>query len=241
MKRFNWINVKLIVMFALVIFLYSFTSRRNEQRKVLPPVVEFLDGDNLFVTREAVNKLLIQNSDSPLSIAKDKLDLNKLEHTLESQDMIQHAEVFIGIDGALKAVVKQKTPVARVFEGGDSFYVDYEGGRMPLSEYYTARVPLVSGEINEKNNVGLNKLFKFIYEDEFLQKNIIGIQVLPNGGVKMMNRNYNYEIDFGKTVNIERKFDNYKAFFQKAVQDSSINNYKKVNLKFTQQVVCTKN
>ncbi|HEU4497334.1 MAG TPA: cell division protein FtsQ, partial [Flavobacterium sp.] len=33
----------------------------------------------------------------------------------------------------------------------------------------------------------------------------------------------------------------YKAFFQKAVQDSLINNYKTVNLKFTQQVVCTKN
>ncbi len=37
-----------------------------------------------------------------------------------------------------------------------------------------------------------------------------------------MNRNFDYEIDFGKTINIEKKFNNYKAFFQKAVTDSSL-------------------
>jgi cell division protein FtsQ len=36
------------------------------------------------------------------------------------------------------------------------------------------------------------------------------------------------------------KFKNYKAFFQKAVLDSSLYNYKKIDLRFTQQVVCTK-
>jgi cell division protein FtsQ len=56
----------------------------------------------------------------------------------------------------------------------------------------------------------------------------------------MQNRNYDYTIDFGKIINIDRKFKNYKAFFQKAVLDSTLNNYKKINLKFTQQVVCIK-
>ena len=51
---------------------------------------------------------------------------------------------------------------------------------------------------------------------------------------------YNYKIDFGRTINIESKFKNYKAFFQKAVQDSSISKYSMINLRFTKQVVCTK-
>jgi cell division protein FtsQ len=33
---------------------------------------------------------------------------------------------------------------------------------------------------------------------------------------------------------------NYKAFFQKVVLDSSIKKYKKIDLRFTEQVVCTK-
>ena len=121
-----------------------------------------------------------------------------------------------------------------------SFYIDYEGNRMPLSTISAARVPLVSGDINEKNSKDLGELFRFIYNDDFLKKNIIGIQVLPSGALLMMNRNFDYQIDFGNTIHLKKKFDNYKAFFQKAVQDSSINKYKKINLRFTQQVVCTK-
>ena len=36
------------------------------------------------------------------------------------------------------------------------------------------------------------------------------------------------------------KIKNYKAFFQKAVSDSTLNKYKRINLKFTKQVVCIK-
>ena len=56
----------------------------------------------------------------------------------------------------------------------------------------------------------------------------------------MTNRNFNYQIEFGKIINAEKKFKNYKAFFQKAILDSSLTKYKNINLKFTQQVVCTK-
>lgn len=241
MKKFNWINVKLILMFALVIFLFSFTSKRNEERKLKKMMVEFVNEDSPFITQEAVNKLLIENNSTPTSIQKDELDLNKLEKSLNNHNMIEKCEVFVSVDGVLKAVVKQKTPVARVFEDEGSFYIDYEGYKMPLSDNFTARVPIVSGGINGKNNEELNEVFRYIHDDEFLQKNIIGVQIMPNGSLKMRNRNFNYIIDFGRSINVDKKFKNYKAFFQKAVQDSLINNYKTVNLKFTQQVVCTKN
>jgi len=227
-------------MFALVVFLFSFTSKRNNDRKLTKSEVIFVNGENLFVKSETVNKLLIENKQDASSIQKDKLDLNKLEKSICKSPMIEKSEVFVTIDGVLKAVVKQKTPIARIFDESGSFYIDYQGSVMPLSDEFTARVPLVSGEIIKANNVELNKLLRFIYDDEFLKKNIIGIAVLSNGGLKMTNRNFNYEIEFGSIINVERKFNNYKAFFQKAVLDSSLYNYKKINLRFTQQVVCTK-
>jgi cell division protein FtsQ len=240
MKLFNWINIRLILMFAIIIFLFSFTSNRNEKRKLKKSEVVFVGENNLFVKQETVNKLLIENFSDAKSIQKVGLDLNKLEKSVNQQPMVEKSEVFVSIDGVLKAVVKQKTPIARVFNESESFYIDYQGNTMPLSEYYTARVPLVSGEINKENNKDLVDLFRLIYNDEFLKKNIIGIQILPNGSLKMMNRNYDYVIEFGRTINVEDKFKNYKAFFQKAVLDSSLYHYKKINLMFTQQVVCTK-
>lgn len=244
MKKLNWrniwTNVQLLLMFAVIVFLYSFTSKRNESRKIKKPIVEFLEEGSLFLTHETVNKLLIEKNQEQQTIGKVNLDLNKLEKSINEHDMVEKSEVFVSIDGVLKAVVKQKTPIARVFDENGSFYIDLEGNRMPLSEINTARVPLVSGEMEEVNSKDLYELLKVIYNDDFLKKNIIGIQVLHGGSVKMANRNFNYVIDFGKTKNIEKKFNNYKAFFQKAVQDSSISKYKEINLKFTQQVVCTK-
>ncbi len=240
MKLINWTNIRLILMFTLVIFLFSFTSKRNENRKLTKSAVVFIGDNAPFVNQETVNKLLIENNRDTQSIGKDKLDLNKLEKALNAQEMIEKAEVFVSVDGVLKAIVKQKTPVARVFDGDNSFYIDYKGNTMPLSTNFTARVPLVSGEINKKNSEDLAELFRIIHDDEFLKKNIIGVQIMPNGSLKMLNRNFNYQIDFGGTVRMKAKFNNYKAFFQKAVLDSSLYKYKLIDLRFSQQVVCTK-
>jgi cell division protein FtsQ len=244
MKKFNWnniwVNLRLLLIFGLVVFLYAFTSKRNEARKTKKTIVEFVNHDALYVGYETVNKLLIENGQQLKTIGKDKVVLNDLEKILNDHDMIQKSEVFISIDGVLKAVVTQRTPIARVFSEKGSFYIDSKGNTMPLSAVQTARLPLVLGEISDKNRKEIFELLWFIYNDDFLKKNITGIEILPSGSLRMTNRNYNYEIEFGKTVEVARKFDNYKAFFQKAVHDTLIDTYKIINLKFTQQVVCTK-
>ena len=240
MKRFNWITIRLVLMFGLVIVLFSFTSNRNENRKLTKTKVVFVGENASFLKQETVNKLLIENNADASAIRKDKLDLNKLEKAVSSDPMVEKSEVFVTIDGVLKAVVKQKTPIVRVFDGKRSFYIDYKGNTMPLSAHFTARVPLVLGVIRKKNSEALAELFRKIYDDEFLKKNIIAIQIMPNGSLKMLNRNFDYQIDFGGAKNVDAKFQNYKAFFQKAVVDSSLYKYKKIDLRFTQQVICTK-
>ena len=240
MKRFNWITIRLVLMFGLVIVLFSFTSNRNENRKLTKTKIVFVGENASFLKQETVNKLLIENNADASAIRKDKLDLNKLEKAVNSNQMVEESEVFVTIDGVLKAVVKQKTPIVRVFDGKRSFYIDYKGNTMPLSANFTARVPLVLGVIRKQNSEALAELFRKIYDDEFLKKNIIAIQIMPNGSLKMLNRNFDYQIDFGGAKNVDAKFQNYKAFFQKAVVDSSLYKYKKIDLRFTQQVICTK-
>ncbi|WP_281309678.1 cell division protein FtsQ/DivIB [Flavobacterium flavigenum] len=240
MKIFNWTNIRLVFILGLVVFLYSFAQHRNGDRKLKKSEVIFVGENKLFVKPETVNKLLIENKRDASSIRKDELDLNKIEKSIDTQEMVEKSDVFVSIDGVLKARVKQRTPIARIYDGGSSFYIDYEGNKMPLSDNFTARVPLVSGTINKKNNEDLAALFRTIYDDAFLKKNIIAIEIMPNGSLKMFNRNYNYFIDFGRTMNVDQKFRNYKAFFQKAVLDSSLSKYNKIDLRFTEQVVCTK-
>ena len=227
-------------MIIVVISLFSFTSHRNAMRKVKKTEVVFVGENALFLKPEMVNKLLIEKNQDLKTFNKVDLDLNKLEMSMSKQQMIQKVDVFVSVDGILKAEVKQKTPIGRVFDESGSFYIDYEGNKMPLSDNYTARVPLLSGEITTIKKEKLSEVLRMINEDEFLKKNIIGVRVLSNGSLIMANRNYDFQIDFGRTINIERKFKNYKAFFQKAVSDNTLNKYKTINLKFIKQVVCIK-
>lgn len=240
MKILKWENLRIVLMFLLMVFLFSFTSVRNEHRKLTKSMVVFTDDSSPYIRQETVNKLLIENKTDASAIQKVDLDLNRLEKSINANPMIEKSEVFVSIDGVLKAVVKQKTPIARLFNDEGSFYIDYQGSTMPLSDEFTARVPIISGEINKVNHSELVQLLRFVYDDDFLKKNIIGVQVTPSGRLKMQNRNFDYEIEFGQAINIEKKFDNYKAFYQKAVVDSSLYKYKKINLTFTQQVVCSK-
>jgi cell division protein FtsQ len=239
MKKIKWNDVRLVLILGAVVFLYSFSSKRNENRMLKEADIEFAEAED-FITREKVNNLLIQNFGSVTSIRKDKLDLNNVEKSLDKNPMIDKAEVYATVDGKLRAVITQKKPVARIYEGANSYYIDHKGNVMPLSESYTARVPLVTGVIDSIEKQKLHKLLNYINDDDFLKKNIIGMEVTPRGSVNMQSRNYNYQIQFGKPINIEKKFNNYKAFLQNAVKDTLIEQYRIINLKFTQQVVCTK-
>ena len=239
MKKINWANIRLILIMGVVVFLYSFSAKRNEGRLLKEPDVLFADSEN-YITKANVNKLLIQNYGSITGIAKVQLDLNKVEKSIDKNPMVDRAEVYATVDGKLKAIVTQKKPVARIFSGAKSFYLDYNGHEMPLSESETARVLLVSGSIDRVDKSKLAALLDYIYDDSFLKKNITGMNITPAGTITMRSRSYDYEIVFGQPINIDRKFKNYKAFLQDAVKDTLIENYKTINLKFTQQVVCTK-
>jgi cell division protein FtsQ len=227
-------------MLALVIFLYAFTTKRNLNRKLSKTEVIFVNEDQLFISSDMVNKLLIENKSDVKTIAKSEVDLKKLENSVNKNVMVEKSDVFVTVDGVLKVKIKQKTPIARVFQNNSSFYIDEQGGKMPLSNLNTARVPILSGNLTNSNSKKISLVLKKIYKDDFLKKNIIGINIMPNNDLVLKNRNYDFEIQFGQPINIERKFNNYKAFFQKEEQDSLLKKYKKINLKFTKQVVCIK-
>ncbi|NHN26478.1 cell division protein FtsQ [Flavobacterium jejuense] len=241
MKRFNWQNIRLVLILFVMVFLFSFSSHRNDKRAIKSITISFFGGDeNLFITHEMVNNLLKQNLGGTLTIKKEEVDLKSLETALNNHKMIEKCEIFSTIDGSLNTNIKQKTPIVRYVSGNTMYYLDNKGINIPLSENFSARVPIVMGNFDDENKDNYVLLFNEIYKDDFLKKNITGIKILPSGSVILTNRNYDYKIIFGKPVYVEKKLKNYKAFFHHAVKDTLIKNYKEVNVMFTEQVVCKK-
>ena len=158
---------------------------------------------------------------------------------LNSNPIIKNAEVYLSVNAELTANIEQKKPIARVNTNA-SYYIDDEGSYMPLSSNYAARVPLVTGQI-EKNNLGnVFKVAKKIYNDEILKKHVVEIHQNQDKTIYLKLRQNSFKVDLGKVKSLDKKFDNLKAFYQKALKDKTLNTYSKVNLQFDNQVVCTK-
>ncbi len=237
--KINWNYIKMVILLIVVVSLYAFTSVRNNARKVSTPKIEFIGEKNLFITQQAVSKLLIQNQGRVTSVRKEALDLNVLEATLNSNPMIESAEVFVSVNGEFSARVKQKKPIARVSNAG-SYYIDSKGGYMPLSKNYTERVPLVTGQINKKDLDNVFVIANKIYNDEFLRTNVVEIHQNADKSIDLRMRQCSFKVQLGNLKHLDKKINNLKAFYQKATKDRTLDKYGKVNLQFENQVVCTK-
>jgi len=236
--KINWNIIKFLVVTGLIVFLFSFSKQRNEVRKLSNINIEFIGENALFITQNSVNKLLIQNNDSVTSIGKETLVLNKMEESLLKNPMIRNAEVYLTIDGSLGVKIEQRKPIARVLSSPD-FYIDEDGTKMPLSAVHSARVPIVTGTLNDDFE-GITKLLLKINEDDFMKECVIGLQVEADETINLKIRKNDFKVLFGKPENIENKFQKFKAFYKLTKQDSLLSNYSLVNLRFNSQVVATK-
>jgi cell division protein FtsQ len=237
--RVNINYIKIIVLLVLVSVLFAFSNYRNANRKVAEPTIEFVGENKLFITESTVSKLLIQNQGTVAGQPKEIIDLNELETALNSNPMIKKAEVFMSVNGKLSAEIEQKRPIARV-QTNASYYIDDQGSYMPLSSNYAARVPLVTGSVKKNNLKTVFQFAKAVDQDEFLKKHVIEIRQNDDETIDFKIRRSDFLVHLGTLKQLQKKINNFKAFYQKALKDKILDNYKLVNLKFDKQVICTK-
>ena len=162
-----------------------------------------------------------------------------MEFLLESNDMIKSAQVYLTVNGEVRAKIEQKRPIARVYSKA-IFYIDEDGLWMPLSSQHSARVPLITGVVGKGDLKDVYKMALKIYKDSFLRTYVTEIHQNENKEVSLRMRLLNFEILLGDLENLDQKMRNLKAFYQKAKKDKVLDEYKSVNLQFDNQVVCTK-
>ena len=237
--KVNWNYIKGSLLIMTLLFIFGFSNYRNETKKVTSEVI-FEQGENLFMNYEMVNKLLIQNQKHVKNQAKSLIDLSSLEQQVLEHPMVENATTFLTVDGQLKTSVKQRTPIGRVNNNSESYYIDRQGEKMPLSNNHSARVPIITGLSDTENINDVFELLNYIKSDMFLKKQVVGIHKSAENDFLLMTRIGSHKINLGGIDNLEVKFKNLKAFYNHTMTNKTIENYKMINLKYNNQVVCTK-
>ena len=185
------------------------------------------------------------------------INISELEKEVSGMNAVEKAEVFTDLKGNVNLEIVQRNPIARVFlTNGKSGYIDEWGKWMNLSKKFTARVIVINGflpewngEINTDRNLEFDNkevwnqayyLTQTIRSDEFLNAQFEQIYVDSNGDFVLIPRVGRHSILLGNTEHLDRKFEKLKLFYKDGIAKVDWNKYKQIDLRYKDQIVCTK-
>lgn len=176
------------------------------------------------------------------------ININKLEARLSSFTTLNNVEIFRKVDakgisftGKLIISVDQRTPVIRMKNSTDDYYLDGEGVKIPTSPKYAERILIATGTIpDDLVKKMLLKMADFINKDDFWRAQIEQVFIQENGELLLVPQVGGYLIEFGTPEEYELKLRNLKAVYQQGFKNMGWNRYKTISVKYRNQVVCTK-
>ncbi len=201
-----------------------------------------------FVTGADVRAIL-EKSGMPLQgYPLTEIGLKGLEELLEENPYIRNAEVSKDISGRLEVRVEQRIPLVRMMPDGETgYYLDREGHRLPLSGHFTPRTLLVSGHIPGNVAEGragpfgeLLEFTTYLTDHPLWSAQIVQIYVDRNGEVELIPRVGAHQVLMGSMDQWEKKLRNLELLYRQGLSRYGWNTYETINLKYTNQVICSK-
>lgn len=198
--------------------------------------------NNQFInTAEVANKLKDEGLD-PTGKKVNSIKTIDIEEAVLKDQHIKQAAVFVTNDNVIKIIIEERKPIIRIISNsGESYYIDEEAQRIPLSRRYTAYLPVATGEIKESfAKEELYKFALFLQKHKFWNAQVEQIVVKPNEDIEFVTRVGNQTVVLGSMDNVEKKLNKLNSFYQDGLNRIGWNKYSIINLKFDKQVVCTK-
>ena len=231
---FNFL--RFIVAIILLIFMMYLSRISLENKYCILSNISIEIDENSFITNDLIESYLKENMLHPDSIKLNEFSFTKIENLLKNHPSIKKATVYSDWHGKVSIYLDQRKPIVRIQSDKGGYYLDEDGLKMPLSNHYTARKILFTGDINSLNKDELFLISKRIYNDKFLNKQIVQIDV-KDSELALYTR-IGEQIEFGKIKNINEKFKKLMMYYK----NGNIKNieYKKINIKYKNQIVCIK-
>ena len=233
---FNFI--RFVVAILLIGVMIYFSGRNNGENfcKITDTSIK-IAGENIFVTNDVIINYLLDNNLHPDAIKINYVSFKNIESLLVKHSSIKSANVYSDMQGKVYISIVQRKPIVRVQSGKEGYYLDENGLRMELSNEYTARILLVTGEVNSVNENDLYYLSDVIIKDKFLKKQIVQIDI--SDSELLMLTQIGEQVEFGQIKEVGEKFEKLKLYYEKG--NSQNQEYKALNLKYKNQIVCIKN
>ncbi|HOI31400.1 MAG: hypothetical protein PHG67_05855 [Bacteroidales bacterium] len=211
-----------------------------------------------FLIHEKLEETIYKLTDSLKSKRIRDIGMADLENNLQQNPWIAEADVSTTLNGVLQVIVHERSAVLRAYNRkNQSLYIDADGVIFPVNPEFAARVPIVNGYLNFPA-VGYKtarisdsayihsslwpafQLNEKLRNDVFLSSLIDQIYINSLGEIELSPKLGSATVLIGDLSNLDEKLIYLKAFYTQKGLSSELADYRLVNLKFENQIVCTK-
>lgn len=215
--------------------------------------------DRHFINESDIRNLIRLEYPKVAGVPLSGLDAANMEESLSGIPVIKRAQVYKTVEGRLVIEVSQRIPVVRIEDRDHRpYFLDREGNVIPARAGYAPHVLLVNGEIDagfrKMQNVlkrgessgGDNvmteilALANFIADDPFWNAQILQVYVNRKKEFELIPRIGAQIIQFGDAGRLHQKFLKLETLYRDGFRQKGWNQYEIINLKYNNQVICTK-
>ena len=270
LKQINWRRVALTTVWSVfaigMLAMLGFVNHNQNEMTCTGVNVKIDDKvqHDFIDVAEVLALLNTENKVKGKSIGS--INISLLEKKLMSNPYVDKAEVYSTVDGKLQVNVTQRDPLVRIVNVHDEhYYIDRNGRFMPVSERYTTpvivangyifdtfsmmKVPQFSRDITASDSSWFREkpiieqvfeVAQFLDRDTFWNSQTEQIFVNEAEELELIPRIGNQRIILGNSDGLEEKFHRLYIFYTRGLKNTGWNNYSVINLKYQNQVVCTK-
>lgn len=238
----------LVILISIIVLVYLFfsisywnDSLRNSECAKLEIVIK--DSTTYsFITPKDIENLLKRNKIHPVGSLMSDINTLEIHDIIMTNKLVRAVDVFPSQNDAIVVKIYQRVPVFRIIsDTKGSFYIDNNREIMPISNNFSLYAPVATGSIDHdfaKNE--LYDFYVFLKENPYWDAWIEQIVVKPNKDVELVPRVGDFKILMGKLDNYNEKLSRFALFIDKGLNVVGWNRYSEINLKFDNQIVCTR-
>lgn len=254
------LNIFMILLLISGLIVAAFMTHKMHEKVTIRKVDIDINyyGKDYYILQADVEEMLSKVETNLLGSRMKEVNTEKIESYLEKSAFISRVEVYKKINGILEVQIHQRHPIARIETPKSGFYLASDGALMPISEKNVSHVMVVNGHLinydyDELKNLSVEQLREdlvlneilslanYIHNDDFLKVMIDQIYLNREQEYELVPKLGQHYVLLGNLINMEEKLNKLQEFYEFGISQTGWNKYKMINLKYKNQVVCTKN
>lgn len=230
-----------LVTIALIVTLLVYCNKWHQTLRCKGYNIEIdVLGKDTMLYKKDIAQILFRCSDSLVGKRFSKINMEKIEHALLKNKYVKSANVHSSLQGYMTLHVEQKRPVIRVISHeNDNYYIDLQGNKIDSDR--PAHVLVAHGFLDSDTLLQeVIELYKIIQQDDLLRVQIGDIYRSEKGIYQLSPVVGSHEIILGRVDNFAEGLSKLQLFYEKGIDASGWKEYKTIDLRFRDQIVCSK-